>query len=107
MYGETTDLNDDKLDFFLRYIACFVKTTNLICSKNRLETDNNVYKLNLMHFWTLQEVEKMSQKKNARHTSNCQIAADASAVITQSSATNVPTQKRKEDADQILYINRI
>ena len=49
----------------------------------------------------------MSQKNNARHTSNCQIAAETAAIVTESSVADVPKQKRKEDGNEILYINRI
>jgi len=44
----------------------------------------------------------MSQKKNAGHSPNCQ-ATIANAVITSS----VSSKKAKEEAKQILYINRI
>jgi hypothetical protein len=49
----------------------------------------------------------MSQKNKARHSSNCQIAAESAAIVTESSKVNVPMQKRKEDAKKTLYINRI
>jgi hypothetical protein len=44
----------------------------------------------------------MSQKKIAGHAPNCQ-ATVANAVVTSS----VPSKKSKEEAKQILYINRI
>jgi len=49
----------------------------------------------------------MSKKNDARHSSNCQIAAETAAIVTESSVADVPTQKRKEDANQILYLNRV
>ncbi|MGD0450983.1 MAG: hypothetical protein ABSA79_08035 [Candidatus Bathyarchaeia archaeon] len=49
----------------------------------------------------------MAQKKQARHPSNCQITAEKAVITTQCSISNVPLQKRKEDAKKILYINRI
>ena len=49
----------------------------------------------------------MSQKNKARHLSNCQMATESAVIATDGSTSNVPTQKRKEDAKQILYLNRI
>jgi hypothetical protein len=49
----------------------------------------------------------MSQKNKARHSSDCQIAAESAAIVTESSAENVSMQKRKEEAKQILYLNRV
>ncbi len=49
----------------------------------------------------------MSQKNNARHLSNCQMATVNAVIAKNSSTSNVPTLKRKEDAKQILYLNRI
>jgi hypothetical protein len=52
-------------------------------------------------------LKNMSQKNKARHLSNCQITAESAVITTDSSTSNVPTRKRKEDAKQILYLNRI
>jgi hypothetical protein len=52
-------------------------------------------------------LKNMAQKKQARHPSNCQITAEKAVITTQCSISNVPLQKRKEDAKKILYINRI
>ena len=49
----------------------------------------------------------MAQKKQARHLSNCQITAENAVITTTGSTSNVPKQKRKEDAKKTLYINRI
>jgi len=49
----------------------------------------------------------MAQKKQARHLSNCQVTAESAVVTTSDSSLNVPKQKLKEDANDILYINRI
>jgi hypothetical protein len=49
----------------------------------------------------------MSQKNEARHLSNCQIAAESTVIATDVSTLNVPSRKRKEDAKQSLYLNRI
>jgi hypothetical protein len=49
----------------------------------------------------------MSQKNEARHLSNCQIATESTVIATDVSTLNVPSRKRKEDAKQILYLNRI
>ena len=52
-------------------------------------------------------LKNMAQKKQARHLSNCQITAENAVITTSGSTSNVPMQKRKEDAKKILYINRI
>jgi len=52
-------------------------------------------------------LKNMSQKNEARHLSNCQIAAESTVIATDVSTLNVPSRKRKEDAKQILYLNRI
>jgi hypothetical protein len=49
----------------------------------------------------------MSQKNEVRHPVNCQITAQTTDISAQGSSSNVPLQKRKEDAKQTLYINRI
>jgi len=49
----------------------------------------------------------MSQKNNARHLSNCQLATENAVITTDGSTSNMPSQKRKEDAKQILYLNRV
>ncbi|MGD0202747.1 MAG: hypothetical protein ABSC20_02425 [Candidatus Bathyarchaeia archaeon] len=49
----------------------------------------------------------MSQKDKARHLSNCQMAAENAVITTDDGTSNVPAQKRKEDAKEILYLNRI
>jgi len=45
----------------------------------------------------------MSQKNEVRHRSKCQITAKTTVTL----ASSVPSQKRKEDAKQTLYLNRI
>jgi hypothetical protein len=52
-------------------------------------------------------LKNMAQKKQARHPSNCQITAENAVITTSDSSLNVPKQKQKEDANDILYINRI
>jgi hypothetical protein len=49
----------------------------------------------------------MSQKTKIRHSSNCQITAETAAVALTDAGLNVPLTKRKEDAKQTLYLNRI
>jgi hypothetical protein len=49
----------------------------------------------------------MSQKNEARHLSNCQITAENAVISTDDRISNVPLQKRKHDAKQVLYLNRI
>ncbi len=45
----------------------------------------------------------MSQKNAVRHRVNCQITAKT----TVSAAPKMPSQNRKEDANQTLYLNRV
>jgi hypothetical protein len=52
--------------------------------------------------WALQEVENMSQKKTASHTSNCKAT-----IINEVITSSVPLRKSKEEAKKTLYINRI
>jgi hypothetical protein len=49
----------------------------------------------------------MSQKNEVRHRSNCPVAIETSATLVDGSSSNVPLKKRKEDAKQTLYLNRI
>ena len=49
----------------------------------------------------------MSQKNEVRHRSNCPIAVETTVTLADSSKPNVPVPKRKEDAKQTLYLNRI
>ena len=45
----------------------------------------------------------MSQKNAVRHHPKCQITAQTAVI----EASNMPSQKSKEDAKQTLYINRV
>ena len=49
----------------------------------------------------------MSQKKQARHITNCQVASTAAVISADGSTSNAPLPNRKEDAKQILYLNRV
>jgi hypothetical protein len=53
----------------------------------------------------------MSQEnKKARHLQNCKIAPDSipeCSVLVAYGSLNVPSRKRKEEAKQTLYLNRI
>jgi hypothetical protein len=49
----------------------------------------------------------MSQKNQVRHRSNCSVAVETMATLADCSKPKVPSQKRKEDAKQTLYLNRI
>ena len=49
----------------------------------------------------------MTQKNGTRNLSNCQITVESAVMTKDGSTSNVPMQKRKEDAKQILYLNRI
>ncbi|MCL4430526.1 MAG: hypothetical protein M1167_07210 [Chloroflexi bacterium] len=49
----------------------------------------------------------MSQKKQVRHQSNCPVAVETTVTLADISKPDVPSQKRKEDAKQTLYLNRI
>jgi hypothetical protein len=48
----------------------------------------------------------MQQKNEARHCSNYQVAIETSVTV-EENKPEVPSQKRKEDAKQILYLNRV
>ena len=45
----------------------------------------------------------MSQKNEVRHRSKCQVAVETTVAL----ASSAPVQKRKEDAKQTLYLNRV
>ncbi len=49
----------------------------------------------------------MVQKNEASRLSNCEIAAESAVISTDESISKAPVQKRKEDAEQTLYINRV
>jgi hypothetical protein len=50
----------------------------------------------------------MSQKNKAGHCSNCQMPAEKAVISSDVNSTiDVSTQKRKEEAKQILYLNRV
>jgi hypothetical protein len=49
----------------------------------------------------------MSQENKARHISSCPMAAEGAVITTDVSTSKVPMQKRKEDAKEILYLDRI
>jgi hypothetical protein len=48
----------------------------------------------------------MSQQKQARHNAKLQIAVETTVTYADNKAV-VPSQKRKEQAKQTLYLNRI
>jgi hypothetical protein len=48
----------------------------------------------------------MQQKNEARQCTNYQVAIET-AVTLEENKLNMPSQKRKEDAKQILYLNRV
>jgi len=49
----------------------------------------------------------MAKKNEARHPSKCKLAAESAVIAMSDTKSNVPLQKRKEDAKQILYLNRV
>jgi hypothetical protein len=49
----------------------------------------------------------MVKKNEARHISNCEMATESAVISTDESSSNVPVQKRKEDAEQTLYLFRV
>ncbi len=49
----------------------------------------------------------MSHKNYVRHRSNCHVAVETTVTLADGGSKNVPSQKRKEDAKQTLYLNRI
>ena len=58
-------------------------------------------------FGHFKRLKDMSQKDKTRHISNCQMAAEGAVITTDGSTSKVPMQKRKEDAKEILYLDRI
>jgi hypothetical protein len=59
---------------------------------------DNVYKLNVILAWFPKRLNNMSKQNKARHTKAANVTAATS---------KVPSQKQKEAAKQILYIDRI
>ena len=57
--------------------------------------------------WLFKRSKNMSQKNEVRHRANCQITAKTTVTLADGSSSNVPAPKRKEDAKQTLYLNRI
>jgi hypothetical protein len=49
----------------------------------------------------------MVKKNETRHLSNCEMTAESAVISTDESTSNVPVQKRKEDAEQTLYLFRV
>jgi len=49
----------------------------------------------------------MSQKNDLRHCTKCQITAETPVELVVNSTPKVPSNKRKEDAKQTLYLQRI
>jgi hypothetical protein len=49
----------------------------------------------------------MSQKNDLRHFAKCQITAEIPVELIVTSTPKVPSNKRKEDAKQTLYLKRI
>jgi hypothetical protein len=55
----------------------------------------------------------MPQKnEDARRTSNCQLSSESipkgcAVIAAKSSSMNVPSKKRKEDANQLIYLKRV
>jgi hypothetical protein len=49
----------------------------------------------------------MSKKNKASRLSSCQITVEAAAPSADGKKQNVSAQKRKDDAKQTLYINRV
>jgi len=52
-------------------------------------------------------LKNMTQKNGTGNLSNCQITVESAVMTKEGSPSNVPMQKRKEDAKQILYLNRV
>ena len=74
---------------------------------------DNVYKLALMMLWTRYEVKNMSQKNSQpKHQQKCSLQTAGNAeenmiYAAESSSVKVLSQKRKEEAKQTLYLNRV
>lgn len=52
-------------------------------------------------------LKNMSQQNKTRHLANCNVTAEKAVVLAASSTPKVPVQKSKEDAKQVLYLNRV
>lgn len=57
--------------------------------------------------WLFKRSKNMSQKNEVRHSSNCHVTVETTVALANSGRSNVPLQKRKEEAKQALYLNRI
>jgi len=49
----------------------------------------------------------MVQKNETRHLSNCQLAAESAVISIDESIPKAPVQKRKEEAEKTLYLDRV
>jgi len=54
----------------------------------------------------------MSQKNEDARCTNCQLSSESipngcAVIAAKSSSLNVPSKKRKEDADQLIYLTRV
>ncbi len=49
----------------------------------------------------------MPKKSEVRNCSKSQVTVETTVSVADISSSNVPSQKQKEDAKQILYFNRI
>jgi hypothetical protein len=75
-------------------------------SNGQFKKQDNVYKCNLIPQLPFKRSKNMQQKNEARHCSNYQVAIETSVTV-EENKPEVPSQKRKEDAKQILYLNRV
>jgi hypothetical protein len=66
---------------------------------NSFSKNNNVYKFNALFAWFPKRLKKIMVKQSKA------TLMDASSVIVASS--DLPSQKRKEEAKQVLYIDRV
>ena len=68
---------------------------------------DNVYKLTLIFRWLFKRLKNMSQQNEVRRQENCPITVEATVTLPKDSRKDVPTQKRKEDAERALFLTRI
>ena len=65
---------------------------------------DKVYKCNFILRWLFKRSKYMTQQNQVRHR---KIIAETTAVTTDAVVRKMPSKKRKEDAKQALYLNRI
>ncbi len=90
-----------------QYVFSNSINNKFFCSKSCIYKGDNVYKLTLILQKLFKRFKNMAQKKQARHLTNCKLVSATALISADASTSSVPLSKRKEDAKQILYLNRV